>query len=89
MSADNHFAKLDQEIREYVNSQEVQREIEEMQQAVLEEVAITFLRQHAKVQSALRVRGAISPPGGVEVAFSDLLIDSVTAVIADACEQKK
>ena len=59
MSADNHFAKLDQEIRNMLTRKEVQREIEEMQQAVLEEVAITFLRQHAKVQSALRVRGRL------------------------------
>ena len=83
MSSDNRFVKLDQAIRKYIRSEKVQREIEEMQQELLEKVAMTFLRQHAKVQSTFRVRGTITPPGGVEVAFSNLLIDSVTAVITD------
>ena len=89
MSAKNHFAKLDQAIREYVKSEEGQTEIEEMQREMLKKLATTFLRQHAQVQSSFKVRGYISPPSGVEVAFSDLLLDSVIDVITDELKEKK
>lgn len=89
MTSKSYFATLDKAIREYVKSEEGQTEIEEMQREMLEKLATTFLRQHAQVQSSFKVRGYISPPGGVEVAFSYLLLDSVMDVMADELEEKK
>lgn len=89
MSAKNHFATFDKAIREYVKSEEGQTEIEEMQREMLEKLATTFLRRHAQVQSSFKVRGYISPPGGVEVTFSHLLLNSVIDVITDELKEKK
>lgn len=89
MSAKNYFATLDEAIREYVKSEEGQTEIEEMQREMLEKLATTFLRQHARAVSTLAAGSATSTAFGVKVVFSDLLLDGVMDVMADELEEKK
>ena len=88
MSAKNHFATLDKAIREYVKSEEGQTEIEEMQREMLEKLATTFLRQHARAKSSLQTGSGSSTVFGVKVAFSYLLLDVVMVVMADELEEK-
>ena len=76
MSANDHFAKLDQAIRKYIRSDKVQREL-------FRDIAVTFLRNHSEVRSSIRFNGYVSAPTHVEVDFSDIFVDSVIAVIAD------
>ena len=83
MKKDHHLAPLEQAIRKYVRSSEGKRDIDKAQRELLKKLAKTFLSEHAKVRSTLQVRGTVTPPGGVDVAFSDLLVESVVNVIAD------
>ena len=82
MKKDHHLAPLEQAIRKYVRSSKGKRDIDKAQHELLKHLAKTFLSEHASVRSTLQVRGAVTPVG-VDVAFSDLLIESVINVIAD------
>lgn len=80
MSANGHFAKLDQAIRKYIRSDKVQREL-------FEDIATKFLKRQVETQSGFSVDGrAIGGWDTLELTntrFSDALIDSVVAVITD------
>jgi hypothetical protein len=89
MTSKSYFATLDKAIREYVKSEEGQTEIEQMQREMLEKLATTFLRQHARAISSLQTGSSTSTVFGVKVAFSYLLLDVVMGVMADELEEKK
>lgn len=84
MTSNNSFLKLDQEIRKYIRSEKVQREL-------FEDIATKFLKAQVETRSGFSVDGRAMRDWdtleGTDTRFSDVLINSVIAVIADEFKQ--
>tara|TARA_R100001460_G_scaffold20093_2_gene41800 strand:+ start:275 stop:550 length:276 start_codon:yes stop_codon:yes gene_type:complete len=84
MTSNNSFLKLDQAIRKYIRSEKVQREL-------FEDIATKFLKAQVETRSGFSVDGRAvggwDTLEGTNTRFSNVLIDSVIAVIADEFKQ--